>query len=59
MCEVLAAASSGFYDWLARDPSTKQVKLDQLKTAMGGIFKEIETKLWNAQDAEGPHRYGV
>ncbi|MCX6127642.1 MAG: IS3 family transposase [Proteobacteria bacterium] len=40
MCEVLAASRSGFYDWLARDPSTKQLRLDQLKTAMRAIFKK-------------------
>jgi len=40
MCDVLETSRSGFYDWQARDTSTRQIKLDQLKTVMRAIFKK-------------------
>ena len=40
MCSVLGASRSGYYDWLSRDLSTKQDKLEQLKATMGAIFKK-------------------
>lgn len=40
MCEVLKASRSGFYDWLSRDPSTKQIRLEKLESAMRAIFKK-------------------
>ena len=40
MCEVLVASRSGFYDWLSRDSSTKQIRLEQLKSTMRNIFNK-------------------
>jgi len=38
MCETLDASRSGFYDWLVRDPSTKDARLKALKESMRAIF---------------------
>lgn len=40
MCEVLGSSRSGFYDWLARDPSAKKSRLDELKITMREIFRK-------------------
>lgn len=40
MCQVLEVSRSGFYDWLIRDPNTKQIRLEVLKSAMRSIFQQ-------------------
>ncbi|MBP9708164.1 MAG: IS3 family transposase [Oligoflexales bacterium] len=40
MCNVLAVSRSGFYDWLTRDNSTKNIRLELIKLEIRSIFKK-------------------
>ena len=44
MCHTFKVSRSGYYNWLDRKPSKREVESDQLKTAIGQIYKASKNR---------------
>lgn len=44
MCKVFKVSRSGYYDWLDRKPSKREIESNQLKTIIGDIYKSSKSR---------------
>ncbi len=44
MCKVFKVRRSGYYDWLDRKPSKREIESNQLKTIIGAIYKGSKSR---------------
>jgi len=44
MCNIFQVSRSGYYDWLGRKPSKRQIETHQMKTEIGVIYKASKNR---------------
>lgn len=52
MCKTFKVSRSGYYDWLHRKPSKREVESSQLKSAIGDIYKSSQSRYGSAKIAK-------
>lgn len=59
MCEVLGVSTSGFYDWMKREPSDQEKKKKHVMKHIKRIFYENYESYGSRRITEGLHRMGI